>query len=159
VAAGTSKQNNPAAGNFPQWEFALARYHANGSLDTSFGSAGTVLTNFGSTSPQGTDVQAYINAIALQPDGKLGVARHVNNGVVGVGSTFTVARYNANGTVDTTFGPAGTGVVYVSTNLLGQANSVVIQPDARIVSAGWLHVRGAPAQWALVRCNPDGSLD
>jgi uncharacterized delta-60 repeat protein len=159
LAAGTSEQNNPAVGNFPQWEFALARYNANGSLDTSFGSGGTVLTNFGNNAPYGADVQAYINAIALQPDGKIVVAGSVNNGVVGVGGTFTVARYNVNGTLDTTFGPAGTGVVYVSTNLLGGANSVAIQSDGRIIAAGGLGTRFSPGQWALVRFNANGSLD
>jgi uncharacterized delta-60 repeat protein len=162
LAAGTSEQNNPAVGNFPQWEFALARYNANGSLDTAFGSGGIVLTSFSNNAPYGTGVEAHINAAALQSDGKIVVAGSVNNGVVGVGSTFTVARYNANGTLDTTFG--GTGVVYVSTNGHGQANGVVIQPDAKVVVAGWVSTRDAsgfwgPWQWALVRCSPDGSLD
>jgi uncharacterized delta-60 repeat protein len=153
LAAGTSKQNNPANGNYPQWEFALARYNSNSSLDASFGSGGTVLTNLGSS-------QTALNAVALQPDGKIVVAGSVSN--VGAGNTFTVARYNSNGSLDTGFG--GTGLVYVSLNLHGRANSVVIQPDAKIVAAGWVSTRDAsgywqPEQWALVRCNPDGSLD
>jgi uncharacterized delta-60 repeat protein len=155
LAAGTSKQNNPADGNYPQGEFALARYNSNGSLDTSFGSGGTVLTNFGSS-------QTALNAVALQPDGKIVVAGSVSVSNVGVGYTFTVARYNSNGTLDTSFG--GTGVVYVSPDMLGQAHGVVIQPDARIVAVGRLAMRDAsgywqPRQWALARLNPDGSLD
>jgi uncharacterized delta-60 repeat protein len=159
LAAGTSEQNNPAVGNFPQWEFALARYNANGSLDTTFGSGGMVLTGFGNNAPYGADVQAYINGVALQSDGKIVVAGSVNWVPGAVGSTFTVARYNVNGTLDSTFGPTGTGVVYVSTNLLGQANSVAIQADGRILAAGSLHARGTPGQWALARLNPDGSFD
>src|SRR5947208_2961885 len=73
IAAGTSEQPDASTG-FPQYEFALARYNINGSLDTSFGSAGKVLTAFGDSAPYGSNVDAEINGMALQSDGKIVVA-------------------------------------------------------------------------------------
>ncbi len=72
-------------------DFAVMRYHrANGSLDSSFGGDGIVTTDFGTSS----DVA---RAIAIQADGRIVVAGFSGN------NTVAIARYNANGTLDTTF--------------------------------------------------------
>ena len=75
-------------------DFAVVRYNTNGSLDTSFGGSGVVVTpGIGG---------AY--SVAIQADGKIVVA-----GIgVGVGDSVVV-RYNPNGSLDTTFN--GTGIV------------------------------------------------
>ena len=82
------------------FRLALARYTANGSLDPTFGSGGKLVT--------GIDVdggnQAQNPDIVLQPDGRIVVSGSHD----GVG--LWVARYNPNGTPDTTFG-GGTGRV------------------------------------------------
>src|SRR5262249_42215290 len=70
----------------------LIRYTVTGTVDTSFGSGGTVtLANTGA------------NALTLQADGKLLIA-----GSTGSPSVGELARFNANGTPDTTFNSAGT---------------------------------------------------
>src|SRR5581483_7111003 len=74
-------------------DFALARYNANGSLDTSFDGDGKQTTAFGS----GND-DAY--AVAIQPDGKIVAAGY---GLVGSVSEFALARYNPDGSLDSSF--------------------------------------------------------
>lgn len=128
------------------WDFALARYNANGSLDTSFGSGGKVTTNFISGINENSYDQAF--GIALQANGKI-VAAGRSSG--GMGSSFALARYNSNGTLDTSFGSTGK----VTTNLGGGAYAVAIQVDGKIVAAGV----ASDSDFALARYNTDGSLD
>lgn len=92
LVAGASEQG--ATG----YDFAIARYNADGTLDTSFGNGGRVTTSFGN----GAD-KAY--ALLLQPDGKIVVAGDSAQG--GSGTDFALARYNANGSLDSTFGNGG----------------------------------------------------
>ena len=133
-----------AAGNtFSQ--FALARYNADGSLDASFGTGGKVTTDFG-----GAFDTAF--AVAIQADGKIVAAGWASGGSFPV-SDFALARYNADGSLDASFGSGGK----VTTDIAGsgdQASDVAIQPDGRIVAAGT-----SDGRFALARYNPDGSLD
>jgi uncharacterized delta-60 repeat protein len=132
--------------------FLLARYLPDGSLDPSFGAGGYVETDFTSG--------AFADALALQPDGKIVVAGIV---VAGTGcqypcSQFTLARYNPDGSLDTTFGEGGI------TNTVIQGSSsppdaVAILPDGKIVAAGSLGVEGDTSGVELVGYEPDGSLD
>src|SRR5919197_1255508 len=132
VAAGIS-------GNGSNYDFALARYKPDGSLDTNFDGTGKVTTAFGS----GNDLAS---ALAVQPDGKLVAAGSSDNG-----SNFDVAlaRYNADGSLDTSF--KGTGKV---TTAIGpgddQANALVLQPDGKLVTAGSGY-NGSDFDFALVR--------
>jgi uncharacterized delta-60 repeat protein len=151
VAAGTSNQGPP--GTTGPYDFAMVRYNSDGSLDTSFGSGGKVLTAFPG------EGQTSINGITLQSDGKIVVAGDVGPGPGDSGEQFTVARYNANGTLDTSFG--GTGTVIVPTVTGGnteQATSVEVQSDGKIVATGWVHMFGYD-QWVTTRFNTDGTLD
>ena len=124
----------------------VARFLPNGSLDTSFGKGGSVMTSF-ATSPA---------AMALQSDGKIVLAGSINNTTENV---FAVARLSANGSVDTAFGTGGT--VTTDMGFPGVGEAVVIQPDGKILLGGT--VLGTdetlPNMVALVRYNPDGSLD
>jgi uncharacterized delta-60 repeat protein len=123
-------------------DFAVVRYNADGSLDTSFGSGGVVRTDFGG----GTDLA---RTVLVEPDGKIVVA-----GRTQLGSTvqFAVARYNADGSPDPTFGTDG----LVTTNLNGAAFAAVMEGDDLVVvgTAGQ-----AVVDFAVVRYLPDGSLD
>ena len=124
-------------------DFALARYTADGTLDTQFGHGGITITDFGG------DDQA--NALALQRDGRIVVA-----GVAGR-LDFGLARYRADGTLDATFGAEGRVITDFSGHT-DAAYALAIQPDGRIVAAG---ATGAfpTAQFALARYDGDGSLD
>ncbi|MDZ7953955.1 putative Ig domain-containing protein [Nostoc sp. DedQUE09] len=117
--------------------FAVVRYDSNGSLDTSFGTAGKVITNLGST-----DI-AY--SVSVQDDGKILLVGVSNN-------NFAVVRYDSNGSLDTSFGTAGK----VITNLGGTdiAYSVSVQANGKIIVAG-----SSKNNFALVRYNSNGSLD
>jgi len=130
------------------YDFALVRYNTDGSLDTSFGGTGKVATGFF------TGSQDFVDSIAIQPDGKI-----ITVGLVDKGSNndFGLARYNTDGSLDTSFG--GTGKV--TTDFGGSADSassVAIQADGRIIVAGSTSNLSS-GDFALVRYNSDGSLD
>jgi uncharacterized delta-60 repeat protein len=125
---------------------AVVRFLPNGSLDATFGKGGIVVTNF-ATSPA---------AMALQSDGKIVLAGVIHNNAENL---FAVARLNANGSVDTAYGSGGT--VPTDMGFPGVGEAVLIQPDGKILLGGT--VLGTdetlPNMVALVRYNPDGSLD
>src|SRR5437763_14108120 len=123
-----------AGGAFPLFTFAgnfqVVRYNSNGSLDRSFGNGGIVTTTF----PEGS----YAFDVALQPDGKIIAAGTVfvdfNPGEMS-DTDFALARYNSDGSLDTTFGNGG----MVTTDFFGNeddAFSILIQPDGKIVAVG-----------------------
>jgi uncharacterized delta-60 repeat protein len=131
--------------------FAVVRYNPNGTLDTSFGTRGTgeVIT----TIDRGSN---YSWSMALQTDGKILVA----------GST-AVVRYNANGTLDSSFGTGGKMTMPLATSLFNGASSVdlaidtgtsPLDPDAGkiVVAAEYANTQ---ASFAVVRLNPNGSPD
>lgn len=128
--------------------FALARYNADGWLDASFGTGGIVKTPV-----PGLDVTAA--ALALQPDGEI-VAAGSGHTISYYDPSFVLIRYEADGSLDTSFGTGG----IVSTAILddARANAVAIQPDGKIVAAGQA-CRSGPCVFALARYEPDGSLD
>jgi uncharacterized delta-60 repeat protein len=145
VAAGKTDQTDSGLD-----AFALVRYNPNGSLDPTFGTDGKVTTPFTSG-----DATAY--ALALQPDGKL-VAAGDSYGRAGR-FHFAMARYNPDGSLDSSFGDRGD--VTTSVGPFSAALALVLRPDGKLVAAGETDTF-APnqrAEFALVRYNPDGSLD
>jgi uncharacterized delta-60 repeat protein len=132
--------------------FGLLSLRPNGRPNRGFGASGTVLTRFGKAS-----VDAY--ALAEQPDGRL----------VAAGSAllktdldlepfdrpliqepFAIARYKANGALDTRFGKRGRVLTaFPSVKAQASANAVAIQPDGRIVGAG-----SARGEFVLARYLP-----
>jgi len=132
--------------------FALARYNSNGTLDTSFGTGGKVITNFGEVSSR-----AY--SVAVQPNGKIVVAGYAN---IDGSEDFALVRYNADGTLDDTFGAGGK--VITDFGLVQQgfsyafANSLAVQLDGKIVVAGQA-LLGSGFDFALARYNSNGELD
>ena len=130
-------------------DFALVRYNANGSLDSTFGSGGLVTTDFNG----GLDA---VSSIVLQTDGRIVVAGFATAG----DPHMALARYNANGTLDPSFGAAGKVVTNIN-NTRDFANALAIQSDGKIVAAGstLVTILNSFAMFALARYNPDGSLD
>jgi uncharacterized delta-60 repeat protein len=123
-------------------DFAIARYNADGSLDTTFDGDGKVTTDFNNSNES-----AY--AMKLQTDGKIVLAGSYSSDS---NYDFAVVRYNANGSLDTSFDVDGK----VTTNILGNdgASSVAIQANGKIIAAG-----SSADDFAVVRYNADGSLD
>jgi uncharacterized delta-60 repeat protein len=130
------------SGGFQQ--FALVRYNADGSLDTSFGSSGKVTTDFGLGSGFG-------GALAIQSDGKIVAAGRA-------GSDFVLARYNGEGSPDASFGSGGKVTTDFGGVLFDAAFGVALQSNGKIVAAGSAFSPPS-ADFALARYNADGSLD
>jgi len=127
-------------------DFAVARYNANGNLDTSFNGTGKATADFSKLD--------YGRSVAVQREGKIVVAGDAEHGD---GRTFAVARFNANGTPDMSFNKTGK----VITDFGGgnaEARGVAVQSDGKIVVAGFASTDGTE-KFALVRYNLDGTLD
>ncbi len=108
--------------------FALVRYNSDGSMDRSFNGTGIVTTDVA-----GGYSESY--SVTLQGDGKI-LAAGRSRSIYGADS-FALARYNTNGTLDTSFN--GTGTVTTNFNAYdsdGGARSVAVQSDEKIVVAG-----------------------
>jgi uncharacterized delta-60 repeat protein len=97
------------------------------------------------------------NAVAVQPDGKIVVA--ASNGLSSGESGITVARFNPDGSLDTTFGTAGVAI-FGNANEIDAAHAIAIEPDGNIlVTASAYAVNGGAVGGLIVQFNPDGSLN
>jgi uncharacterized delta-60 repeat protein len=151
--------------------FAVVRYNTDGSLDTSFGGTsamGKVITQLGGKN--GYD-RGY--SLALQPDGKIVVAGVNAVVVAGISDMdLAVVRYNADGTLDASFGSAGKAIVQFGvpvsyygnleyTDLAIDPGSGPLDPNAgKIVIGANLNYGSSPAlSYAVARLNTNGSLD
>ena len=145
VAVGSAK--NPAT----YYDFAAVRYLDNGTIDTTFGVAGKVRTDFGHA-----DFDRARSAV-LQSDGKIVAAGTAiwNNTL---SEPFALARYTSSGTLDTTFD--SDGKLFVDFGSFDQtAYNVLLQPDGKIVVAGYPNTESSDSDFLLARCNTNGSLD
>jgi len=86
-------------------EFAVARFNANGTLDSSFGTGGKVTTNFVGVMAGGVSNPA--DSVLIQADGKILVGGLASQCARRCPAQSALARYNANGSLDTTFGSGG----------------------------------------------------
>ena len=132
----------------PSDDFVLARYTASGALDTTFDRDGKVTTDFGGGSDGARDV-------VVQADGKI-VAAGSGFPAQGRPLDFALARYNRDGTLDSTFGDGGKVLTTFEPNSIDGASAVLIQPDGKIVAAGSTRPR---REFAVARYLPNGSLD
>jgi uncharacterized delta-60 repeat protein len=131
--------------------FALVRYNPDGTLDSTFGNGGLVTTTFG-----GGNAEAL--GVALQPDGKIVVGGETFfESPTGGTPNFGLARYNRDGSLDTTF--SGDGLVSTDFSLSSDsAQEVFVQSDGRIVAAGSVFSNGS-FNYGAARYLPEGSLD
>jgi uncharacterized delta-60 repeat protein len=132
----------------PSDDFVLARYTVNGDLDRSFDGDGKVATDFAAGRDGAFDVQ-------IQGDGKIVAAGESRRGGV---SAIALARYNRDGTLDSTFGEGGKVLTTYGPGSIDRAQAVLLQTDGKIV-AGGLTRSGASSSFALTRYLPDGTLD
>ena len=131
--------------------FGVARYNANGTPDTTFSGDGRLATDFSPKVDQAISV-------AIQADGKIVVAGGSNMNGTNHNSRFALARYNTNGTLDTTFSGDGK----VTTDLTArqdEVSGVAIQADGKIVAAGRANNYSNFGRFALARYNSNGTLD
>jgi uncharacterized delta-60 repeat protein len=112
----------------------LARLNSDGSLDNSF-VTGSSTTTF---------INGSVNAVSVQPDGKILVGGDFNIQTIVQGMTITrsnLVRYNSDGTYDATF----------NFNPPGNVADIVVQPDGKIIIGG--------SFGSVARLNADGSVD
>ncbi len=139
------------AGYTDRTNVAVVRYNPDGSLDPSFGTGGIVKSG----------VTGQAHDVIVQPDGKIVVAGHVSLDDDDDFADFLVARYNADGTLDPSFGDGG----QTSTDFGGVTNegeNIVLQPDGALVVSGSALDPGSNSvdhHTDVARYIPNGALD
>src|SRR5262249_17982216 len=121
-----------------------------GTLDTSFGSSGLVQTAFGS--------EDSAAAVTVQTDGKIVSASNFVNQIGR--TTVGLARWNADGTADASFGIDGQAIYpnpYNNTDFTVRA--VAEQPDGKLLTAGATIISLTTYEISVIRFNADGSVD
>jgi uncharacterized delta-60 repeat protein len=152
VAGYTADNSN--SNNAYSSDFVITRYTSNGNLDTSFGTGGKVVSSFGNSS----DSRDFVRSMALQADGKIVVAGSVyQRGYYNYGYSYdaAIARYNSDGSLDTSFGTGGKAIYDANQD---EWNSLAIQADGKIVVAGYFSY-GAGDDFVVARYTSTGQLD
>lgn len=123
----------------------MAQY---GKLDSTFNINGRVTTGF-------LQHSGHANSGGMQSDGKIIAAGTLQSGN---NASFGVARYNSNGTLDTTFGVNGKAIIQIGTQKRDHVRALRIQPDDKIIIAG-ITSKDTNSHIALIRLSPNGVLD
>jgi uncharacterized delta-60 repeat protein len=136
---------------------AVARYLPDGKPDSSFDGDGRARIMFGRRNVSLYSASARPFDVALQADGKIVLAGHAG---YDSDSDFALARFTSRGKIDTAFSGDGKRRMDFS-GAEDEAHAVVIQPNGRIVVAGFAAPSGDPddADFALARYWPNGDLD
>jgi uncharacterized delta-60 repeat protein len=114
--------------NGRNYDFCIARFNSDGTLDTSFGSSGKVILPIGS-------YYDYGHSLAIQPDGKILLGGRCS--IRGY-YDFCIARFNSNGTLDTTFGSSGKIIQPIGSST-DEGYSLAIQSDGKILLGGYCY--------------------
>jgi uncharacterized delta-60 repeat protein len=120
-------------------DFCIARFNSNGTLDTSFGTNGKVIQPIGSYLDEG-------HSLAIQSNGKIllgGYCQGASN------PDFCIARFNSNGTLDTSFGSSGKVIQPIGSDF-DIAYSLAIQPDGKILLGGYCN-NGSDIDFCIAR--------
>lgn len=128
-------------------DFALARFHPDGSLDASFGGDGTVTAPIGALDDRAA-------AVAIQSDGKIIVAGY---GLTGANRDLALARFLTDGSLDPSFSGDGKLLLGIGTGN-DEAFAVALQPDGKILVAGYA-ADGSQHDMLVARFSTTGALD
>jgi len=129
------------------FDWCALRLHTNGNLDTTFGDDGVLSLDLG-------DQQVSAEALAILDDERILMGGYSNSSGP---YAMQFAMLNSDGTLDETWGEEGLVQVVIS-GADDALKSIAIQPDGKIVGGGYSW-NGSNYDYALVRLNPDGSLD
>jgi uncharacterized delta-60 repeat protein len=134
-----------------KYGFGLFQFNSNGSPDTGFGVGGMSLTLMG------TNVDAEIDAIAIQPNGDIIAAGHRDPILDYSPDKFelVVAKFKANGSLDTTFATSGKSILKMGEQI--RTYSIVLKPDGKIVMPGY--ITDSITDFTLIQYTPNGQLD
>ncbi|HEX8269606.1 MAG TPA: T9SS type A sorting domain-containing protein [Flavobacterium sp.] len=143
LAVGISDHRN--ANNSTASNIILSRYNSDGSLDASFGNAGKIVSLLGGQ-------LNTVSTAALQSDGKIVVGNMFYN-FGDVSNSYEIIRYNADGSLDNTFGTNGKQPIAY------YAESIAFQPDGKIIVGGNANVNASASGYAIARYNSNGAPD
>src|SRR5262245_49795169 len=132
-------------------EILVARFNSDGSLDSTFDTDGIVLTEVSPVDDNG-------NAVAVQADGRIVVAGSTQVQAGSDHSPMLVLRYFPNGALDPSFGGSGFTTVDLGPSSAA-ATAVLLQPDGKIVAAGYSSNSGPNQSFSVVRITWSGALD
>ncbi|MEU7726948.1 calcium-binding protein [Streptomyces sp. NPDC040724] len=126
-------------------DFTLVRYNADGSLDLTFDGDGIASTDFDQANEEA-------RALALQPDGKIVVVGGTTDW--GGNGAWAAARFNPDGSTDTTFDGDGRATLEINVDAIESAMAVAVQSDGKIVLGG-----ESFGVWSLARLTSAGAPD
>jgi uncharacterized delta-60 repeat protein len=130
------------------YNIAVARYKKYGKIDSTFGNNGKVITEVSGS--------AFVTSVTIQPDGKIIVGGYRSTIVQGYTQLdFLIARYNVNGSADSSFNNDGIRVASFDYKTVGQA--LALQPDGRIIIAGYSIDHRS--NFAMARYKKNGTVD
>jgi uncharacterized delta-60 repeat protein len=130
--------------------FALARYNSNGALDNSFGVGGKVVTSIGGAPCRG-------RVVMVQPDGKILLGG--NSTLLGT-EDFAIVRYNADGSLDPSFGVGGIAVIPLDAGEDVLWDMALEPGNGKIVLGGYgINPSSGNYDFALVRLKTNGAPD
>jgi uncharacterized delta-60 repeat protein len=135
--------------------FSTFPYNSDGSVDTTFGDDGVVLTRF---IDSGTNPYNFVSKLALEADGKIVVVGIAGSANSFYSSSIALARFNGDGSLDPSFGTGGKALVSYSIAELS-ANDIAIQADNKILVAARVYFVPKISNFAVLRLNPNGDLD
>lgn len=141
IVAGSTLNGQIAS--YGNYDFVFVRYNTDGTIDETFGNNGKTVTDFGSPHEE-------IMSVIVQPDGKILALGGSNSSYI---RSNLVARYNADGSLDTSFGDSGKTATYISENYV-KTIGMVLQTGGKILVIG-----NDYNNIVLMRYNPDGAID
>jgi uncharacterized delta-60 repeat protein len=152
VVVGRASVLRAGSSNQYELDFGVARFNADGTLDTSFNGRGWTTIQLG-----GTDIA---RGVSVQADGKLIIGGYTT----AYGNVdFAAVRLNADGSPDKTFGTSGTAILSMPERNESAYGGVTLLKSGKFLLAGSSQTvtsQGLPEGLGLVaRFNADGSLD
>lgn len=133
--------------NGTDYDFAVVRYHMNGSLDQTFGLNGKAITDVGGSNDNG-------ESVVMDANGKIVVTGYSFNSA---DKDIAVVRYNTDGTLDLSFNQCGKVTTDID-DAYNAGNAITIQTDGKIVIAGYSY-SSYDHEFVLVRYHANGELD
>ncbi len=130
--------------------FALTRYNNDGSIDITFGTNGTTITDFGSS-------YDYCLSSLLQNDGKIILGGMKVNGTT-YNRDFCLARYDSNGILDTNFGTNGILATDINNDSRDHGISLAFHQDNKLLLAGYSRNVGETFDFAIARYTIEENL-
>jgi uncharacterized delta-60 repeat protein len=147
LAVGTSLRTKGLA------QVSVTRLNADGTLDQTFGTNGTV------NLPVGNDSHGY--AVALEPDGKILVGAHVYVGKTNSDGEYAIGRLNQNGTLDTSFGNNKGWWLANPTSGIEEITKLTVVPNGTSfnIYGGGDAYNASPQGFAVVKLDANGHAD